>query len=41
MPVDARLGADKVKGDLLGPLAAVHVVQVLVFMDTMYNTSTR
>jgi len=36
----ARLGADKVKRDLLGALAAVHVVQVLVFMDAMYNTRT-
>ena len=33
----ARLGADKVEGDLLGAPAAMHVVQVPIFVDTVYN----
>jgi hypothetical protein len=37
---DSRLGTDKVKGDLLGALAAVDVAGVLVLMDPMYRTGT-
>jgi hypothetical protein len=37
LTIDAGLGAHKVKGDLLGALAAVDVVEVLVIMDTMCN----
>jgi hypothetical protein len=37
---NARLGADKVKRDLLRALAAFDIRGVLVFMDARYNTRT-
>ena len=36
---DARLGADKVKRDLLGTLPAPYVIDVLVFVDAICNTA--
>jgi hypothetical protein len=37
--VDAGRGGGEIKGQLLGTLAATHVSDIFIFIDTMYNTT--